>query len=585
MNSTIYNKIKDINFQYKEEQVESNDYFTVAKIISYENEKEEIKGNYLHFTGLIDIDLYSKLRANKIHFRVNTSGPHPFYEPDWEYVPNFWMFSEINGEEYKIEPLIMSWESNQKTILLVDQGFLMTYGLIPRYVNENEVRWDEPSLPDENVIISSLFSNYDFPKYSPAQVKIKKKYIQDYASLRKKIIFRIFYEESKIKKGVIEIPKDKHYKKNLKYTSYWIRNFTYKDYGAVIDIGGYKLLARPGKAPISNQLDKIEPLKWPNYKNPITKNEALSLQFDFVYVNDSVLDIYERNNEKYTISPESCSVWYGNQWTLVCHGRVDRHTIRVELKKLYEGVHPEITKHWNKHAVKDPGKYKRGINIGSLSKKLLSAYVQFGELLAFHLVDILIIDITSEQITNINEHRFYHDFWWDQENIKPVTYHIPHNFNEKDFFNRCKLLSQLIIEPLPEKKIRNALIKLRIHNNSMKYYGSLKLLNTLLRHFSFAQQTGLNIMDNQDVEILSQRIENEYIDNPLETLIQLQEFRKLDAHRVKSLKIEEIISEGNKIFNIKYDFNRHDYESAIEKVYDTLTKVFEKNNFVMKQMI
>ena len=92
-------------------------------------------------------------------------------------------------------------------------------------------------------------------------------------------------------------------------------------------------------------------------------------------------------------------------------------------------------------------------------------------------------------------------------------------------------------------------------------------------------------MEVQDLKILSERIENEDIDNPLESLIQLQKFRILDAHRVKSSKKEEIISKGNKIFNIKTDFNRKDYESAIEKVYDTVIKTLEDNNIIMQQMI
>ncbi|GAF97856.1 unnamed protein product, partial [marine sediment metagenome] len=291
------------------------------------------------------------------------------------------------------------------------------------------------------------------------------------------------------------------------------------------------------------------------HKKQITGNEALSLRFDFVYVHDSVLDKYERNDETYIVSPENCSVWYGNQWAVICNGRVDRHTIEVELKNLYEGVRYDITKHWNKYAVKDPVKYEKGIDIGSKSKKLLEDYVKFGEYLAYQLGIILEEDITPEQITNINEHNFYKGYWWDQEQIKPITYHIPHNFNQNDFFNRCSLLSKLIIEPLPEKIIRKTLKKLNIYNDSIKSYRSLRLLNFLLRYFFFAQKIGFDLMNNNDIETMKKRIENDFKDNPIEPLILLQKFRKLDAHNISSQEKMQIINEGNKIFHIQTVFN------------------------------
>ncbi len=584
MNSIIYKKLEEIDFQFREEINESNDYCVVAQIMSYE--KEKISGNYFHFTGLIDIEKYYKLRSNKIYFNVNTSGPHSFYEPNWKYAPKFWIWSIIDEKEYRIEPLIVSWENNRKTILLVDQGFLMTYGLVPRYIDENEIIWDEPSLPDEKVVISSLFSNYDLLKHSTAHVKIKKKYLQDYATLRKKAIIKIFYETSNIKRGFMEINKDKHYKKILKRTNYWLKYNKDGDY-AVIDIEGFRLFVKPGKAPISDEWGKKEALLWPNYDKPIINNEALSfMMFDFAYINDSVLDIYEKNDDKYIVSPESCSVWYGNQWAVICSGRINRHVIMVELKKLYEGVPFEVTKHWNEYAVKEPKNIVKDIDIGSKSKKLVHAYVQFGEYLAYHLGRILKkADIIPEQITNINEHTFYHDYWAFLKQIKPITYHIPSNFNEKDFFERCKLLSQLIIEPLPEKILRNALVNLDVLNDTMKNFRSLLLLNVLLKYFFFAQNIGLNLMDNIDIEIMAKRIDSEYDYDPIEPLIQLNKFRKLDAHNISTSEKNTIIESGYKIFKTQTDFKKYDYESAIEKVYDTLTDTFEKCNSILKQSI
>jgi hypothetical protein len=67
--------------------------------------------------------------------------------------------------------------------------------------------------------------------------------------------------------------------------------------------------------------------------------------------------------------------------------RVGRNLIRLELKKLYEGIPAPVTRHWHKFAVEPPpaGAYP-GIlyepNIGKRAKALTYAIVRVGENLA-----------------------------------------------------------------------------------------------------------------------------------------------------------------------------------------------------------
>ena len=86
------------------------------------------------FTALVPPE---KLRAvlsqpGGIGYDVRASGPHPAdYRGEWDYTPRFWIEA---GEVMPmcLEPLVVSWNVANHFVLWPDQGFLMTYGLVPR---------------------------------------------------------------------------------------------------------------------------------------------------------------------------------------------------------------------------------------------------------------------------------------------------------------------------------------------------------------------------------------------------------------------------------------------------------------------
>lgn len=133
---------------------------------------------YRHvYTALVPpnrLDTVLKRRGGIGH-DVSASGPHPVDNRGvWNYAPRFWV--EVGASLPKgLEPLVVSWESNGKTVLWPDQGFLMTYGLVPRLVVGGDVpamHWDDVATPQTDVVVATAVSAYSFPAHSAASVAV-----------------------------------------------------------------------------------------------------------------------------------------------------------------------------------------------------------------------------------------------------------------------------------------------------------------------------------------------------------------------------------------------------------------------------
>jgi hypothetical protein len=86
-----------------------------------------------------------------------------------------------------LEPLIVAWQAGGRTILVPDQGFLMTYGLIPRSVQSATIE-----RPRHDVVIAKMASKYFFERRSEARVTIDREYLQDYATVRNRSPIQVF---------------------------------------------------------------------------------------------------------------------------------------------------------------------------------------------------------------------------------------------------------------------------------------------------------------------------------------------------------------------------------------------------------
>jgi hypothetical protein len=115
-------------------------------------------------------------------------------------------------------------------------------------------------------------------------------------------------------------------------------------------VWGARLVALPKDTPISADPLDEEGLNWPGIDKPVTNELAETLGMDYVYVDDSILGEYE-SKPGFEVYPESGGVGQGTQWSVGFCQRVGRNTIRLEVKKLYEGARPAVVRLWNKFAV------------------------------------------------------------------------------------------------------------------------------------------------------------------------------------------------------------------------------------------
>src|SRR5262249_539407 len=112
----------------------------VAEIQSFEDGRHT--GHRHLFSALVPIPDLEDLKKNlaKLEHEVHASGPRPWASPKHPHTPDFWMQTDsLPRRTY--EPLVLSWRSHDKTVLQLDPGFAMTYGLVPRASGDGETRW------------------------------------------------------------------------------------------------------------------------------------------------------------------------------------------------------------------------------------------------------------------------------------------------------------------------------------------------------------------------------------------------------------------------------------------------------------
>ena len=551
----------------------SGEYFIVSEISSNDHCEHILN------TALITKTQLMKLKPSEIGYMVTGSGPHPSPHIK-EYAPIFWMHSP---EDINLEPLILNWESTNKTILWPDQGFLMTYGLFPRLIeSREEIIWDEPSEPKSDVIIVKPISDFNWGNASLAQVKIKKDFIQDYSTLRKMVIIQLFYEEKRVKI-------DDEIKKmmgNLKVVEAGFENHSIRivedsrdNKLVLVEVYGFRILAIPGHSPITKGRWDYGELNWPGFDKPITDDMAMTLTLlDLVYVSDSVLAKYE-GHEEYDIAPETGGVSYGSQWSVShCH-RAGRNTIVLELKKLYEGNHPEVVKHWHKHAVESSTVERGKKNIAEYAKELVDEYLKLGGILAEVFSMVLTETVTVKDVINLDKHKIDYSGWCSIKEIERMTWHIPTDLNKDTFLERCKRLNTLIVEGLNESILRKTLLRLGVDSKRIKMYKSLKLLELLIETCIISNKSGLSLIN--DFQTINQRIDYANLNELLNKLYGLYNLRLQSAHYLGKEGVK-IFNDAISCFGISSSTTQLNYVEAIEIVYQGITDTLKHINTIIR---
>ncbi len=550
------------------------------------------------FTALAPIELVNGIIAHPggIGTEVSTTGPHPSsYNGSFDYVPRFTIWAGDLAAE-GLEPLVVSWKSGSRTILLPDQGFLMTYGLVPRSQkskNGDLIHWDDLERPYHDVVVSKMVSEYYYDLKSEAKVTIDREYLQDYATLRNQALVHVYYvmntddlmpedvkalsgkdiNEFKLSGRLIDIRIDHRSSKQL-----------------TAQIWGVRFLCAPEHSPITEGRWDYGSLSWPGIDYPVTKERSRKLGLTYIYVDDDVLQYYEEHPDRYSIHPESGGVSYGAQWSVSCCQRVSRNLIQLEIKKLYEGCPPEVIHHWNKYAVDPPpgvpAKLMQEPNVASRSKRIVYSFVDLGNALA-ELGNKLLssVNLSSEDFVGLSRDTLDYYGWWTNSNVIPITKHINKSIGEDSFLERCKSLNTLIVEGINEAKIRWLLQKIGVNSEKIKSFRGLKLLDTLIQYSIICKETGLDLfadqkeVENRWLEKISRLKKDEHLNTPIDVLFLLYDLRIANAHRGRDMDIllhrlgadKASISSG--------------MGELLDSLYDSVAEALEKTTILIKQCL
>ncbi len=553
----------------------AHEIVTVAEVRSFDELPHA--GHRRTSTALVPIGQVDGVRKAlaKLDHEVSASGPHPFYLEDRPYKPAFWIGAgNLAAERY--EPLVFQWASHHSTVLQPDPGFLMTYGLVPRPGKNGIVYWDDPQEPRPGVVTVSAPSIWNFPLGTHAYVSIARDFLQDYLTLRRMALFQMFWEIrwANIDADIKERLRDQE-GVNVDFDD---RRFQLGRYVGEPDtifaqVWGARLIALPGALPVTLDSLDNEGLVWPGIDKPVTNSAARALGIlNYVYVDDAVLAEFEGRCE-YRVYPESGSVMHGTQWSVGFCNRIGRNSIRLELKKLYEGVPPRIVRHWHRFAVAPVpiSSYPAILdepNIAKRAKNITFAVVELGEALAGLAQSVGLHNLAPEDFVGLRRSTLDHYGWWSFDTTEAVARHVPLSLPVDAFLDRCMSLDKLLVEGLNEGTLRQILRAVGVPSASIRDFRALKLLDYLVRLAQLAGATALTL--SKDGAVLCNRLAEiaAVPGKPPSRLFVLHNIRILKGHKAGN-RDERLRNELER-FGIAHGGAAGAFGEILDEIYDLL---------------
>lgn len=548
----------------------------VAQIQSFDNDPG-LPGVRYSTTALIDESELERLGGKLRGFQheVESSGPRPHHDANQAYEP--WLRISAITESVRIdcEPLIPSWKSNNRTAMVLDPGFAMTYGLIPRAVADGSVHWDNPAEPEFDIAVVSPPSVYEDHRETGAHVSISRDYLQDYLTLRKKVLVEVFYITRRgAHDETIEQMLGARGRLSEKQANREIDIMRESDGGHFVQCWGARILARPAGLPITeNPLDG-KGLEWPGLAGEVTARSVHKFRArdGLVCVKDEVLKAYE-GREGFQVFPESGGVKFGGQWSVGHTARVGRDIIQVEVRKLYEGAPARVVQHWNSHAVECPNleRIQAVRNIGTRSKELVGMFAALGTRLTELGQKLDLEDVSAEDLIGLDPAKLDYSGWWNGPFVEPVTRHIPFALTRDEFLHRCSALDKVLVEALSERYLRRMLNKIGKQDDTDKFKG-LKLLDRTLCLAVVANQAELSLLQTRS-EIV-ERFSKDGCDpgTPLGKLFALNDLRQMASHRKE---IDALLPGALQRFGIDIGTTAKGWGTALDTVYDGLIEQLE----------
>ncbi|PTB97989.1 hypothetical protein C9994_00075 [Marivirga lumbricoides] len=569
--AAIFGLIKEIINQRTSE----DDLTTIAEIFS--EEVNSLVRTRDSNTALTSAHLVSRIRPSHINVPVKSTGLD--YSNDFDYRPQSWLYLSPSSGLKKAEPLAISWMNGNHTTLQPDQRFLSVYGLSPRLTNDATF-WDDLSKPQYNIVENKPLSIYEYPFHSEAYIKINRKYLRDYLSIRKKVAVLIYREirDVEINNDILYLLDQKEYFIK-EYDQYEVRlsRYDHKDNIARLEVNGYNVIFenddnRGEEKPFIEHF-------WKGIDRPVTGYESRDRRsFEYVYVSDDVLAKYE-DDDDYDVQPESGGVSYGIHWGVLHCDRVGRNAIRIELKKLYEGTPYDVIEYWNQFSINPETINKDEENIAEKSTRLVRKYLLFGRVLSSLVNRVCDFYFHSPELISLDEKILEYKGYAQDQDVRPIMNHVSSkSFTKDKFISRCKKLNILLVENIREKNLRKVVDHLGFPLKETEKLRSIKLLELILKYFFVAQDSGLHPKHSR--EAILTRIDEFKDLVTIPEVLALNTIRQLDAHKSKDFNSK--FAKALDSLGIERKSITNNYSEACHEVYDALINMFsDLNSFLV----
>ncbi len=549
----------------------------VAEIRGYDD--PYIQGLRFLWSALVSSEDLERLDGKLVGFnyKVEANGPRP--DIRGAYHPRFWISATDGTARIQCEPLILGWESNNRTAMVLDPCFAMTYGLMPRALADGSVHWDNPAAPEYDVAIIDAPSVYADCRQSDARAVISRDYLQDYLTLRRRHLVHVYYETRRgPRDAAIEAMLCGQERRIERLHDREVDIMRDQQGGYTAQVWGARLVASPHDLPISSDpLDTIG-LVWPGIDEPVTNRLARSFRpmEGIVYVRDNVLAAYE-GKPGFSVSATSGGVAFGNQWAVTSTTRIGRDVIRLEVRKLYEGTPNRVIQHWHDYAVAPTplmllpeSRLER--NVGTRSKALVDKLTVVGQLLCGLSAKLGLSGKCVEDFVGLDPQKLAYEGWWNGPHVEPITRHIPVQMGRDEFLQRCQALDKVLIEALGERSLR-PLVKAIGPQPETDSFRGMKLLDRILCLVQAANTSGLTLWESAEAVLERFRTEGTDPAQPIVKLFALSDLRQLASHRKDP---DIIVPSALKRFGIDLAETADGWGRVLDRIYDGLAEQLEE---------
>lgn len=459
----------------------------------------------------------------------DSNGPHPSAGIG-EYDPRFWVFTDGTVD---FEPLAVRWRAGGKEVVIPDQGLLMTYGLIPRYTDDQIVHWDDLEEPTHDCVFADTATSNSFNEPGTAFVDADAALIQDYSSLRGLSVVHVFYVETAGQPDdqVAALLGDER-QTDVELLGRTVSLKRIRDGRVLTQCWGIRLVIEPGDMPLTEGRWDYGEHNWPG-AGIVSKDGArmggIGDHVSEVFVRDTVLARFEGQPDM-DIHPDSGAVSYKNQWGVGWCQRYGRDLIRVDLKKLYEGNRPEIVRHYHEHAVEPPPLEDRSWgdpNVATRAERIAFALANLGEVVDA-LASTLGLPEGAPSLVPVTRADLEYRGWWSDNEFELIARHIPPGLSRDDFVDRCGAIHRSTVGRLGEVQLRAIVHALGFDPATVRDLRSLKLLELIMKAAVVASESGLNLIDDRQAIVVRVAEGSEATD--ISVLFKLNDIRQLDSH-------------------------------------------------------